>query len=60
MARRGKRERARVKKRRRGHSWCSAWGAGSAIVKLGKKKLGAQLRAALVGEVKNRTSQPGS
>lgn len=41
MARLGRRERARRKKRHRTQRmsvWCSAWGAGTSFAKLGRKK----------------------
>ena len=42
----GKRERARVKKKRRGRLWCSAWGADASLASLGWKKRKAAGRSA--------------
>lgn len=36
--RKGRRERARVKKRHRSSLWCSSWGAGTSFAKMGAKK----------------------
>src|SRR3990167_10784624 len=36
--RKGRRERARVKKRHRSLLWCSSWGAGTSFARMGAKK----------------------
>jgi len=48
----GKRERARVKKCRRAKAWHSSWGAGTELVKLGRKKMSAIFSS--VGGLPNR------
>lgn len=45
MSRLGRRERARLKKQRRGSLWCSVWGAGTSRAKLGRKKMASATRS---------------